>query len=168
MSCGHGKTGKCVSDILRRIADVQSEVTEGCRVSCEQSIEDLVSPVAGNNLNTIPLILYCGCEPFEGFGVRRDNSGFECLSSFFFRVKSVDEHDCAVLELLEVDGMGNGNGGHGPKNPCDQFDESTEFTRTGICITADLTCFCAVSCLPAVNAVMGTTNGRPCNGNHDD
>ncbi len=146
-------TGNCVCDIVKAIADAQSDVVENCcDVSCEKSIEDLLSPVAANDLDTVPFILFCegDCKPFKGFGVRKDNSDLECFESFIFRVKSVDKDCCALLELLDT---GDGNA---CKDPCDQFkgDVGTgDLTRTGICITVDLDCFCGISCLPAVSTM---------------
>ena len=75
MSCGKRKfdTDSCVADILKRVEDAQDEVedTDGdCDVSCHKSIQDLLAGASTPaTFDTIPLILYCGCEPFlvQGF-----------------------------------------------------------------------------------------------------
>ncbi|WP_276208129.1 CotY/CotZ family spore coat protein, partial [Gracilibacillus thailandensis] len=44
----------CVCDVVRAIADAQDNVVEiGCDVSCARSIQNLVSPVNGNGLDTV-------------------------------------------------------------------------------------------------------------------
>jgi hypothetical protein len=158
MSCRkHGHhDDNCVCGVLRAIADVQDQVdpdvdNNDCEVSCERSIEELLSPItppAPVN-NTIPVILYCDCSPFLGFGVKKVGNTFTCFQSFVFKVKSVDEDCCAVLELLSTN-KSTGGGAYPPSpvldDPCDQFP-ATAFEGTGICITVDLSCFCAVTCL---------------------
>ncbi|MDP4084393.1 MAG: CotY/CotZ family spore coat protein [Bacillota bacterium] len=152
MSCQPSGTQNCVCAVLTAIADAQdqvSPVTTGCTVSCERSIQELLSGVspATTAPNTIPVILYCGCDPFLGTGVSvGNNHALDCVQSFVFRVSSVDENCCARLELLTV------KGGPNPATPCAQFNGAkvSDITRTGICITVDLSCFCAVTCLEPV------------------
>ncbi|HLR61656.1 MAG TPA: CotY/CotZ family spore coat protein [Lentibacillus sp.] len=151
MGCGKDfHSGNCVCDILREITEAQNDVIENCcSTSCEQSISDLLGDnEAGNGLDTVPVILYCkdSCKPFLGFGANPDDVG-EMTSSFFFRVKRVDDDCCAVVELLR-DPNDDDNC---PENPVDQ--DTKPLCATGICITVDLNCFCHVTCLPAVNAV---------------
>lgn len=171
MSCGkgshhHGATSNCVCDVVRAIAEAQNEVVENiCDVSCERSIESLLDPAAANDLNTVPFILYGkDLNPFKAFGIdfqRNKNNNnapkFECIESFVFRVKTVDEDCCAVIELLAFgdDGGGNNNKNKDGDNPCDQVDgqKLEDLVATGICITVDLSCFCAITCLPAVSLV---------------
>ncbi|GAB3069244.1 CotY/CotZ family spore coat protein [Virgibacillus ainsalahensis] len=155
MGCGKDfDTGNCVCDILKDIAEAQSDVRENCcDTSCDQSISDLLGETDnGNGLDTVPVILYCkdSCKPFKGFGATRKNNGKpdEILSSFIFRVKRVDDDCCAVLELLlEAD---QPCGYNDMKDPADQKVHHLE--ATGICITVDLNCFCHVTCLPAIDA----------------
>ncbi|WML43402.1 CotY/CotZ family spore coat protein [Neobacillus sp. PS3-40] len=154
MACGHKVSHKdqCVCTVLRAIADAQdqvSPVTSGCDISCERSIQELLSGVspATTAPNTIPVILYCGCDPFLGTGVAIVDNKFECVETFIFRVTSVDGNCCAVIELLEIAGA------HGcPTSPCDQLGgiNISHLKRTGICITIDLNCFCAITCLEPV------------------
>ncbi|WP_010529954.1 CotY/CotZ family spore coat protein [Lentibacillus jeotgali] len=151
MGCGKEfHSGNCVCDILKEIVEAQNDVIENCcSTSCEQSISDLLGDnEGGNGLDTVPVILYCkdSCKPFQGFGANPDDIG-EMTSSFFFRVKRVDDDCCAVVELLR-DPEDDDNC---PKNPVDQ--DTNPLCATGICITVDLNCFCHVTCLPAVNAV---------------
>lgn len=161
MVCGSNRKGysddNCVCTVLRAIADAQdqvSPVTGGCDVSCERSIQELLNGVSPTTTspNTIPVILYCGCDPFLGTGVivvtpgGSTNQHFDCVQTFVFRVNAVDDNCCATLELLEVKGCPS------PDNPCDQFNGAKpgDITRTGICITADLSCFCSVTCLEPI------------------
>ncbi|QGH34603.1 spore coat protein [Gracilibacillus salitolerans] len=143
----------CVCDVVRAIADAQDNVVEiGCDVSCARSIQDLVSPARGNGLDTVPFILYDKKgKPFKGFGTEVSDGRFECFSSFIFRVTEVDDEDCcAVLELLVFDNDDTTCG-----DPCEQLDNEKikDLQRTGICITVDLDCFCAITCLPAVSVL---------------
>ena len=71
--------------------------------SCEQSIADLLGDTGGGSgLDTVPVILYCkeACKPFKGYGSRKADDECEIKGSFFFRVKSVDDNGCAIVELL--------------------------------------------------------------------
>ncbi|MCM3663072.1 CotY/CotZ family spore coat protein [Mesobacillus subterraneus] len=159
----------CVCEVLRAVADAQDEVDvdNDCDVSCHRSIQELLAgaQTPSNGLDTIPLILYCGdCVPFEGFGTRiRPNGGgpqrLDCFRSFFFRVTSVDDNCCAKIELLTT----RGDEGEGFDTPCRQIQTGgarNEFFRTGICITVDLDCFCAVTCLDPVAALpLSAMNG---------
>ncbi|HLR52753.1 MAG TPA: CotY/CotZ family spore coat protein [Candidatus Avamphibacillus sp.] len=156
MGCKCGKdyaTGNCVCDILKEIAEAQSDVVENCcDTSCEQSINDLLGETdVGSGLDTVPVILYCedGCKPFKGFGAghMEDGTPGPIEASFIFRVKNVDENCCATLELVRNE-----------EEPCtydhlkDPADQGTDcLYATGICITVDLSCFCHVTCLPAVS-----------------
>lgn len=152
----------CVCEVLRAVADAQDEVDgvdTDCDVSCDRSIRELLAgaQTPTNDLDTIPLILYCGdCVPFEGFGtrIRPDGEGtrLDCFKSFFFRVTSVDDDCCAKVELLTT----RGDRGRGFDDPCEQLQTGgsrNEFFRTGICLTIDLDCFCAVTCLDPVAAL---------------
>src|SRR5699024_12749054 len=143
----------CVCVNVRDIADVQSDVVENCcDKSCEQAINDLlVETVVGSGLDTVPVLLYCkdGCKPFKGFGAghMHDGTPGPIEASFIFRVKNVDENCCATLELVRNE-----------EEPCthehlkDPADQGTAcLYATGICITVDLSCFCHVTCLPAVS-----------------
>ncbi|WP_337017337.1 CotY/CotZ family spore coat protein [Oceanobacillus massiliensis] len=153
MGCGKNfDTGNCVADILKDIVEAQNDIVENCcDTSCDQSISDLLGESdGGNGLDTVPVILYCkDCKPFKGFGAPKDNGHIgDIVASFIFRVKKVDDDNCAVLELLLKNGE---NCGHDHmKDPADQSTHQLE--ATGICITVGLDCFCHVTCLPAVSA----------------
>ncbi|CDQ21005.1 CotY/CotZ family spore coat protein [Halobacillus karajensis] len=169
MSCGKNfDSGSCVIDILKDIVDAQNDVMHDCTTSCEQSIADLLGDTGngGSNFDTVPVILYCkDCKPFKGFGSRRGGDDCEVRGSFFFRVKSVDDDGCAILELLfsddrrgrgddEEGGRGRGSGHHHRNNPTDPADQDCDDLRaSGICITVDLNCFCHVTCLPAAQTL---------------
>ncbi|GAB2532819.1 CotY/CotZ family spore coat protein [Gracilibacillus alcaliphilus] len=148
----HDEMNDCVCDVVRAIADAQDNVVEQhCDVSCSQSIKNLVSPIRSTGLDTVPFILYNKKgQPFKGFGAEIEGSSyrFECFSSFIFRVNEVNDDCCATLELLVFDNQDNAC-----HSPCEQIDNEQvkDLERTGICITVDLTCFCAITCLPAVS-----------------
>lgn len=149
-SCGKEyDTGSCVCDVLKEIANAQSDVVENCcDSSCEQSISDLLGETDhGNGLDTVPVLLYCqeGCSPFKGYGAHPSNIA-DVMGSYYFRVKKVMDDCCAVLELLRDPEDGNNN----PHNPVDQHTGCLR--ATGICITVDANCFCHITCLPAIDA----------------
>ncbi|MGR9050814.1 CotY/CotZ family spore coat protein [Halobacillus faecis] len=163
MSCGKRfDSGSCVIDILKDIVDAQNDVMHDCTTSCERSIADLLGDTGGGSgFDTVPVILYCkdGCTPFKGYGSKRSGDDCKVKGSFFFRVKSVDDDGCAILELLfadrwrdddEDDDEVEGSRRHrnfDPKSPADQ--SCKDLRASGICITVDLNCFCHVTCLPA-------------------
>ncbi|WP_188208338.1 CotY/CotZ family spore coat protein [Alkalibacillus aidingensis] len=149
MSCRekhHHTTDNCVCDILRQIADAQSDVVDDCDIGCEQSIQDLLGDESPNNLDTVPVLLYCDCDPFRGFGVR-DDENRTVVASFYFRVRNVDDDCCATLELLRDPADSQAN------FPDPTRQKTANLRATGICITVDLKCFCHVTCLPATNAL---------------
>lgn len=151
MSCGDKfKSGHCVADVIREIVAAQNNVVgDCCDSSCEQSIANLLgesSPVQ-SNLDTVPVLLYCkDCKPFKGFGAPFNDIG-DVVGSFYFRVKSINERNCAVLELLRVENDPVAD----PVSPVQQFTSNLE--ATGICITVDVDCFCHITCLPAISAL---------------
>jgi spore coat protein Z len=147
----HDKDDKdCICSLLKRILKAQEEVEEcKCKVSCERSIRQLLSKTDCPP-NTIPFTLGCGCDLFFGKAAIYGKNGNFCLiSSPFFKIKKVDHHCCAVLELLWP--TCKGEPFCGPLNckdknsiPCSNFNG---FVGTGACITVDLSCFCSISCL---------------------
>lgn len=150
MSCGKScESGNCVCAVLKEIARAQKNINEfKCDTSCERSINDLLGETeARNNLDTVPFILYCrdSCKPFKGFGAHPRNIG-KVISSFYFRVKSVSNNCCAVIELLKDPNDTN----HNPHCPTEQ--QTKHLRATGICITVDANCFCHITCLPAIRA----------------
>src|SRR5699024_11965457 len=80
------------------------------------------------------------CKPFKGFGAHPRNIG-KVISSFYFRVKSVSNNCCAVIELLKDPNDTN----HNPHCPTEQ--QTKNLRATGICITVDAKCFCHITCL---------------------
>ncbi|PAV30535.1 hypothetical protein CIL05_05390 [Virgibacillus profundi] len=163
-ACGkHHKN--CVEDVLEAILKAQKKAKNDrhCKTSCEDSINDLLGKKKKVTKNTIPFILYCGCEPFKGTGVvtysscSKKDKRFRCIDSFIFKIKELDGN-CAVLELLafksnlRYSADSKGDCSHNPCSPCCQIDGKCvdDLIRTGICIHVDLSCFSAVTCLPAV------------------
>lgn len=147
MGCDSEKMSNCVCDTLLSIVEAQDQVENDCQYSCNTAIQELVEGT-NSRYNTIPVILTCkgDCEPFVGHGVQRVSSGttFDLLHSIVFRVNDVDpETCCATLELLQFGK--DKNKGHLLK-----MIENTPLVATNVCITVDLNCFCAVTCLPPV------------------
>lgn len=163
--CGKGnETGSCVSDILREIANVQSDIVENCcDTSCERSINDLLGEQDNSNdLDTVPVLLYCedGCKTFKGFGAFRGHGHHhhcdfgEVVGSHYFRVKKMEDNNCATLELLRDPSDEDRN----PEDPVCQ--KTCKLRATGICMTVDVDCFCHVTCLPAISAFDTVVNPR--------
>ncbi|SDJ45166.1 CotY/CotZ family spore coat protein [Salimicrobium halophilum] len=149
MGCGEKFDSKnCVSNILKEIVDAQSDVLHDCDSSCEQSISDLLGDTGATGLDTVPVLLYCEgtCKPFKGYGAKK-TAIKDIMASFYFRVKSIDSHDCATLELLRDPH----DTCEDPESPVKQFTKNLK--ATGICITVDVDCFCHITCLPAVEAL---------------
>ncbi|MFD1038231.1 CotY/CotZ family spore coat protein [Virgibacillus byunsanensis] len=161
------KNENCVCDVVRDIIDAQDQVTNNdncCSTSCERSIDQLLSPTTngnGNGATTIPFILYCkgDCLPFIASGVFQDELGrsgntfFGCFETPIFRAKKfVDEDECCVkLELLVAVTEGGAFVEEGDR-VCDFFPGNSrrDFLATGICLTVDLDCFCAIQCIDPV------------------
>lgn len=154
----------CVEEVLEAIFKAQKKagLDDECRSSCRESIDDLMGGHKKPKKNTIPFLLYCGsCEPFKATGVttfthHSKEKKFACITSFIFRIKEFDGK-CAVLELLTFKQCKSSKDpfkSHTKDfcSPCSQIDcENVEdLISTGICINVDLSCFCAVTCLPAI------------------
>ena len=146
----------CVEEVLEAILKAQKKVEKEYKscTSCKESIKDLLEEPKKPKKNTIPFILYCGCDPFKATGVTTYPGGpkdkkFACITSFIFKIHEL-KGQCAELELLTFK----------PKkdddkkgfSACDQIDHEKveDLVATGICINVDLSCFCGVTCLPAV------------------
>ncbi|WP_201713881.1 CotY/CotZ family spore coat protein [Rossellomorea arthrocnemi] len=157
----------CVKDVLEAILEAQEKVKKDhdCDTSCKKSIEDLLCDKKKHKKNTIPFLLYCGCHPFKGTGVTTyhcptdKNKTFKCIETFVFKIKEID-HKCATLELLTFKSDHHKADAHlkheskcALSSPCKQIDHKSveDLMKTGICITVDLSCFCAITCLPAVH-----------------
>jgi hypothetical protein len=149
----------CVADVLKAIHKAQKKVKkeDGCKTSCETSIKELFDDCKKPKKNTIPFILYCGdCDPFKATGVTKichhsKEKKFACITSFIFKVKDI-KGQCAVLELLAFKPDKHSKDLGKNCTPCSQIDcrDVDDLVTTGICINVDLSCFCAVTCLPAV------------------
>lgn len=180
-----GRSSDCVKDVVRRILKAQREAAGetgyDCRTSCEQSIEDLLSPSReprGRRHTTIPFMLVCkdGCKTFFGSGFtgrssRSRHEHFHCVESPVFKVRGFvkGSDNCVRLELLtpvyhrgprDAEGEGKGGPQHHHHNSCggsvcDYFGGRPidNFRSTGVCITVDLNCFCGISCLDPITPV---------------
>ncbi|WP_260508022.1 CotY/CotZ family spore coat protein [Cytobacillus firmus] len=150
----------CVREVLAAILNAQKKAKrdDECKTSCNESIKELLGESKKPKKNTIPFILYNEeAEPFKASGVtiisHTKQKKFACIESFIFKIKDLDGK-CAVLELLTF------KPGKCTKDPfrksicspCSQIDceNVSDLMGTGICINVDLSCFCAVTCLPAV------------------
>jgi len=173
MTIKHQKFTDCVCTVVKDIVEAQDAVTTNddcCTTSCEQSIEQLLSPkVAGAGVvnTTIPFILYCkDCTPFIGSGVfegelgASGNTFFGCVESPIFRAKRfVKGSDCCVqLELLlpvTEGGSTPGPTNRGVSDVCKFFPGRSirDFQATGICLTVDLNCFCGITCLDPITPI---------------
>lgn len=152
----------CVEDVLEDILKTQRKAKEAdhCRSSCKDSINDLLGKKRRVTKNTIPIIIYCGCKPYKGTGVAtyscKSDKRFKCIQSHIFKIKGLKDN-CAVLELLAFKSdlkftSGSCKKSRNDVDPCRQIDNKcvNDLRRTGICINVDLSCFCSVTCLPAI------------------
>ncbi len=166
-----GASSNCVKDTVRRILEAQREVSSGglhdCRTSCDRSIDDLLAPGRERigRHTTIPFMLTCRhtCSTwfgagFCGHGADLDRRGhFECIESPIFKVQGFvrGSNNCVRLELLLPENHHDGDEEHGGHGSCGGSvcksigHRFRNLRRTGVCITVDLDCFCAISCLPA-------------------
>ncbi|WP_047983045.1 CotY/CotZ family spore coat protein [Ornithinibacillus californiensis] len=185
--CSHGKqSGECVCDVVRKIVRAQNEVAAAqddcCTTGCENSIEQLLSPTTanGNGPTTIPFLLYCkgDCDLFFATAVARNggtpaaaaangNGVFDCVETPVFKAKKFKKGCCVELELLLFE---TANGSHTPlfNTPSTNGDcfipanTTGNFVETGICITVDLHCYCAIQCLDPVTPVVAPISNGHC------
>ncbi|KOP83682.1 CotY/CotZ family spore coat protein [Cytobacillus solani] len=149
----HKDNETCVEEILHAILLAQRKA--GDDDHCKHSYE-VYEEGRKRKKNTIPFILYCGnCKPFKATGVTSFSSyskqkKFACISSFIFKIKDLDEK-CVTLELLIIKSDQKCENNE-PKTPCNQIDgkKVDDLVKTGIFINIDLSCLCAITCLPAV------------------
>ena len=162
----------CVEEVLEAILKAQRKVEKEDKKkcsSCKESIHELLEEHKKPKKDTIPFILYCGCDPFKATGVTTDGKGpkdrkLDCVTSFIFKIKDL-KGECAELELLtfkskkddgkkDNDHKDDHKKGHHKKDLslCEQIDHEKveDLEATGICINVDLSCFCGITCLPAV------------------
>lgn len=156
----HGKhNDRCVEEVLEAILEAQRKVKkeDECKFSCYESIKEVLEEPKKKKKDTIPFILYCGdCEPFKATGVTtkrycHHKEKFVCINSFIFRINDLED-GCAVLELLTFK-SDKKCGEKEVSSPCRQIDNENvdDLVGTGICINVDLSCVCAITCLPAVH-----------------
>ena len=139
----HHKVEKCVKETLLAISHAQKKAKKDkCKTSCGQAIDELMGHKAGKpRKNTIPVILYCGCEPFKATGVytSKYDEKFESFTTFIFKVLEV-QGNCALLELLSFKNdcktPSHCGTDHG-SSPCDQIEceRVKSLVKTGVCIT---------------------------------
>lgn len=171
----HACHDHCVCQQVRNIVAAQDKVAEQmncCKVSCEQSIKDLLRPdrVRPSGKNTIPFILYCkgSCKPFIAEAIEHATiDGFcekwyKCLKSPFLKAKKFipGSKCCVVVELLipcNANGMPLHEKGDNLEDfcCCETPFRTIHFCETGICLTLDLEEFSGIRCLAA-------TRTRPC------
>ena len=158
----------CIKETLENIllAQKQAEQEEckSCETSCINSIKQLLNSTFIHSKNTIPFILYCNsCEPFKVEGTTTffdhcsNKQRFFCFTTFIFRIKGL-KNDCALLELLKFECNEeciSHNSECCEKCICSpscqlHLQDVDDLIPTGVCIKVDLSCFCAIQCLPAV------------------
>jgi hypothetical protein len=162
----HQHQEACVEEVLKAIlyAQCKAKKHQDCHTSCCESFNELLGEKVKVKKNTIPFILYCGdCEPFKATGVttyksQKDKEKFACITSFIFKIKKVKD-GCAVLELLVINPEKCHSTDQEKKYNCSEVHslccqinhkDVHDLVNTGICITVDLSCFCAITCLPPV------------------
>ena len=150
----------CVTTTLEKIVDVQNEVRNNHCNKCESFC---VCEFNENDdiKNTVPVVLYCGCEPFKAEGITtfipKDSKrkSFYAFSTFLFKVKDII-NDCVVLELLLFEGPNNcvkdkKNCGCCSLTCQAHCREIDQLRLTGVCIKMEIKTFTGIQCLPAVN-----------------
>lgn len=161
------KNDLCVEEVLEKIVHAQKKASKcscpDCDYSCKTSIKELLHPNKSHSLpakNTVPFILYTSKGmPFKADGVFKfrcsccNEIKFHCVSTFIFKVLKVKD-GCARLELLAFHNH-NDEQSHCDSHfcsPCEQINHQNveDLCPTGICINVDLSCFCAIQCLPAI------------------
>jgi|SRR5699024_5293820 len=164
-------SGSCVKQEVSRIIKAQNEVENDCDSSCKSSIKQLLTQkeTPDSHHTTIPFILYCShtCKPFIGSGVFQSPPEenclpfFGCVESPIFRAKKFieDKENCVILELLlpvteDFDVPIRAVDSHSSVCPFFPKDNPvTNFLATGICLTADLDNFSAISCLHPITPI---------------
>ncbi|MFK2824593.1 CotY/CotZ family spore coat protein [Bacillus sp. B190/17] len=89
----------------------------------------------GHKKDTVPFLLYT--KKGKAFWARGMDDMHDWFFSPFFTVKSLNKDgNCAVLAILEPVGM----------DGCrvEKVEEVFSLLKTNICLTVDLTCFCAI------------------------
>ncbi|MFD2443224.1 CotY/CotZ family spore coat protein [Bacillus sp. CGMCC 1.16607] len=158
------ESSSCVKNTLEKILEAQKmskkKECEACKTSCENSIDKLLHQECNHSKNTIPFILYCNCEPFKVEGVTTcfdecsHREKFICFTTFIFRIKDL-KGECAVIELLKIKNHDHCSpySNNQPCSLCCQLncEDIDDLVATGVCLKVDLSCFCAIQCLPAAS-----------------
>ena len=177
-SCGHND---CVCEVVRKIVAAQNQVADRnkhCSSSCNDSIRELYSQNHSINRNTtIPFILFNkgSLKPFIASGVYKKKKQGCCEDAFFtaletpvLRAIRFIPHTCCVeVELLQPVNEHGIPLTHGGKNLVDFFKDkchrqTVNFKKTGICITLDLECFCAITCLSPIKPLPRRSHSSNC------
>lgn len=172
----------CVCEVVRKIVASQNKVADRnkhCSSGCENSIKQLLSPYSRNrNMNTtIPFILFKkgSLKPFIASGVyKKGKKGcyhdtfFAALETPVLRAIRFIPHSCCVeVELLQPVNAHGIPLTHKGKKLVDFFKnkpphQTVDFKKTGICITLDLDCFCAITCLEPIRPLPRRYHSYPC------
>ncbi|WP_339230021.1 CotY/CotZ family spore coat protein [Oceanobacillus sp. FSL K6-2867] len=168
--CNHHN---CVCEVVRKIVCAQKEVSDRdknkhCSSSCENSIKQLLSSHSkSKNMNTtIPFVLFNkgSLKPFIASGVHKkekkgchhDYDTFAAIETPVLRAIRFIPHSCCVeVELLQPVNEHCIPVTHKGEKLVDFFESKShhhtvDFKKTGICITLDLECFCAITCLDPI------------------
>ncbi|WML53363.1 CotY/CotZ family spore coat protein [Neobacillus sp. PS3-12] len=153
-NCHHHNN--CLKNTLEKILNEQRKVR---KKECDIPSNGCFEHLGRTSTNTIPFILYSNTEPFKVEGVTKcfdcdtNKEKFVCFKSFIFRIIDL-EGDCAFLELLKFKNhhKSTSNCDDHVCSPCCQVhcEDVDDLIATGVCIQVELSCFCAIQCLPAV------------------
>jgi hypothetical protein len=149
------KNDACLRNILENIVETQDKAKKKMKGKYWKSIPSLDKSYYNN---TVPVILYIKDKPFKadgistGYGKKFKNEKFFCFSTFIFRVKEI-KGDCAILELLKFSDHDHSKEckNHECSPSCQLHNSEVEdLIATSICVTVDISCLCAIQCLPPV------------------
>jgi hypothetical protein len=160
---GNKEQFECIKDKLAAVLKAQKKAeNKSFYNQCDYFIEQLVSRKSSMK-NTIPFILYKDSEPFKATGFRTSHTNscsdtLVCVNTFIFKIVDIKEK-CAVLELLEFKPYPGMKPTGVPTKTFDKLPSACfqgegehikDLQGTGICLTVDLDCFCAITLLPPV------------------
>jgi Spore coat protein Z len=115
----------------------QQDQLEGCPTSCFSSLLSKILKV-----DTIPFLIMNENGPLELVGIEFIENTKKCnhFHTNFFRIEHLDPKDnWATLSLLRPLSLCG--------NPAKSISDVERLERTKICVTVDLSRFCAVQCL---------------------
>jgi hypothetical protein len=149
------KNEACLKNVLEKIVETQEKAKAKMKGKAWKSIPSLNK---SHLKNTVPVILYIKDKPFKaegvstGYGKKGKYERFICFSTFIFRVIEI-KGDCAVLELLKFSTHDHSKEckDHECTPSCQlHYAEVDDLMSTSVCVTVEISCLCAIHCLPPV------------------